>query len=71
METSGQKIVFINFNYRVGSWGFLASEKVRENGELNAGLLDQRFALQWVQKYISKVGWPHFSVSFDTNLRSV
>ncbi|KAF4632485.1 hypothetical protein G7Y89_g5636 [Cudoniella acicularis] len=24
---SGQNIVFVNFNYRVGSWGFLASEK--------------------------------------------
>lgn len=46
VENSGQNIVFVNFNYRVGSWGFLASEKVRQNGDLNAGLLDERFALQ-------------------------
>lgn len=45
----------VNFNYRVGPFGFLASEKVRSNGDLNAGLLDQRKALQWVQKYITKV----------------
>jgi carboxylesterase type B len=55
VENSGQNIVFVNFNYRVGSWGFLTSEKVRQNGDLNAGLLDERFLLQWVQKYISQV----------------
>jgi acetylcholinesterase len=58
VANSGQNIVFVNFNYRVGSWGFLASEKVRQNGNLNAGLLDERFALKWVQQYISKVGEP-------------
>lgn len=58
VQNSGQNIVFVNFNYRVGAWGFLASEKVRSNGNLNAGLLDERFALQWVQKYISEVGTP-------------
>lgn len=56
VATSGQSIVFVNFNYRVGCWGFLASEEVRQNGDLNVGLLDQRFALEWVQKHISKVG---------------
>ena len=52
---SGQNIVFVNFNYRVGSWGFLASEKVRADGNLNVGLLDQRFAMEWMQKHIAKV----------------
>jgi acetylcholinesterase len=55
VETSGQNIVFVNFNYRVGVWGFLTSEKVRENGDLNAGLLDQELLLHWVQKYIALV----------------
>ena len=55
VETSGNNIVFVNFNYRVGSWGFLASEKVRQGGDLNAGLLDQRALLKWVQKYICLV----------------
>jgi hypothetical protein len=53
--TSGNNIVFVNFNYRVASWGFLASSKVRKGGDLNAGLLDQRALLHWVQKYISIV----------------
>jgi acetylcholinesterase len=53
---SGQDIILVNFNYRVGALGFLASEIVRNDGDLNAGLLDQRQALQWVQQNIEKVG---------------
>ncbi|KAG0649471.1 Pseudocholinesterase [Hyphodiscus hymeniophilus] len=49
-------MVFVNFNYRVGAWGFLASKEIQANGDLNAGILDQRFALQWVQKYIHLFG---------------
>ncbi|KAJ5101233.1 hypothetical protein NUU61_003455 [Penicillium alfredii] len=56
VEQSGHEIVFVNFNYRVGALGFLASESVRKNGDLNAGLLDQRKALHWVQKYIRQFG---------------
>lgn len=41
---------------RVGAFGFLASERVRRDGDLNVGLLDQRKAMQWVQKYIHLVG---------------
>lgn len=48
-------IVFVNFNYRVGALGFLASETIGEDGDLNAGLLDQRLMLEWVQKHIAKV----------------
>ena len=55
IEESGGDIVFVNFNYRVGALGFLASEEVKANGDLNAGLLDQRKALEWVRKYISQV----------------
>lgn len=55
IQASGHNLVFVNFNYRVGALGFLASEKVRQNGDLNAGLLDQRKVLAWVQKYIHLV----------------
>lgn len=55
IRKSDYSIVFVNFNYRVGALGFLASEKVKENGDLNAGLLDQRKVLQWVQDNIAKV----------------
>jgi acetylcholinesterase len=56
LQQSNNSIVMVNFNYRVSLWGFLASEKVRADGDLNAGLLDQRKALKWVQKYIHLVG---------------
>ncbi|KGO42391.1 Carboxylesterase, type B [Penicillium expansum] len=56
VQQSGHNIIFVNFNYRVGVLGFLASEHVRKNGDLNAGLLDQRKALHWVQRHIRKFG---------------
>ncbi|KAH8150888.1 uncharacterized protein LAJ45_05070 [Morchella importuna] len=45
-------------NYRVNSFGFLAGDLVKEDPttDLNVGLLDQRAALQWVQKYIHIFG---------------
>lgn len=46
VQKSGNNIVFVNFNYRVAMWGFLASSKVSANGSLNAGMLDQRFLMQ-------------------------
>ena len=42
IERSGYGMVAVQINYRVGAFGFLASEKVREDGDLNVGLLDQR-----------------------------
>ncbi|ESZ91062.1 hypothetical protein SBOR_8556 [Sclerotinia borealis F-4128] len=56
VNTSNRGIVFVNFNYRVGPFGFLTSEKVRQNGHLNTGLLDQRLLLQWVQNHIAQFG---------------
>ncbi|KAK2050170.1 carboxylesterase [Colletotrichum somersetense] len=56
VDVSGQNIVFVNFNYRVGLWGFLASERVKKDGALNVGLLDQRLVMKWVQNHISKFG---------------
>lgn len=48
-------MVFVQINYRVGAFGFLASEEIRKDGDLNVGLLDQQKALYWVQKYIHLV----------------
>lgn len=66
INSSGGNVVVVNFNYRVGPFGFLAGEKVRKNGDLNAGLLDQRKALQWVQKHISKVSG--FQLYFEVEI---
>lgn len=56
VTASGNNIVVINFNYRVGPYGFLAGEEILAGGSVNNGLKDQRFALQWVQKYIRYFG---------------
>ncbi|KIJ22548.1 hypothetical protein M422DRAFT_152036 [Sphaerobolus stellatus SS14] len=56
VESTGNNMIFVSINYRVGPFGFLASERIQKNGDLNAGLLDQRFALQWVQDHITSFG---------------
>jgi carboxylesterase type B len=45
-------------NYRVNAFGFLPGRRVKESADsdLNPGLLDQQYVLQWVQKYISQFG---------------
>lgn len=55
IQQSSGKLIYVQGNYRGGALGFLASEKIRENGDLNAGLLDQRALLSWVQLHIQKV----------------
>lgn len=59
VEESGMNVILVNFNYRVGLWGFLAGEQVREDGDLNVGLLDQRQLLKWVKTHIAKVSRDH------------
>ncbi|KAL0956172.1 hypothetical protein HGRIS_002332 [Hohenbuehelia grisea] len=54
--SSGHDIVVVVIQYRLGIFGFLSSAQVKANGALNAGLLDQEFALQWVQQHIHKFG---------------
>ncbi|KAI5307002.1 hypothetical protein KEM56_005675 [Ascosphaera pollenicola] len=56
VERSGGNIVFVQINYRVGAFGFLASETIQKDGALNAGLSDQRKGLEWVQKHITRFG---------------
>lgn len=61
-------MIVVTFNYRVGPYGFLASEEVEKGGSLNNGLKDQIKALRWVKKHISKVGSSNLSpVSFFAN----
>lgn len=48
-------MVVVNFNYRVGPYGFLAGAEVQKGASLNNGLRDQHKALKWVHDHISKV----------------
>ncbi|KIJ19263.1 hypothetical protein PAXINDRAFT_70400 [Paxillus involutus ATCC 200175] len=52
----GVPAVYVSMNYRLTSFGFLASQEVKDAGVGNLGLRDQRLALHWVQKYICAFG---------------
>lgn len=56
IDAGGRRFVAVEIQYRLGAFGFLASPEVQAKGQLNAGLLDQRQALSWVQKYITRFG---------------
>ena len=53
-------VVFVNINYRLGVFGFLAHPELsQESGHHASGnyaLLDMIAALQWVQKNIAALG---------------
>ena len=60
INTNDNGFIAVVIQYRLGAFGFLSSEDVKSKGRLNAGLLDQRFALQWVQAHIRRFGGdPH------------
>jgi carboxylesterase type B len=56
MTTNNNAFISVIIQYRLGAFGFLSGDDVKEDGALNAGLLDMNFALQWVQKHIRQFG---------------
>ncbi|CAI6265465.1 unnamed protein product [Periconia digitata] len=58
IKAADNNMIVVNFNYRVGPYGFLASKEFLENNtlSLNNGLKDQRQLLKWVNTHISKFG---------------
>uniref|UniRef100_A0A7S0RNP4 Carboxylic ester hydrolase n=1 Tax=Pyramimonas obovata TaxID=1411642 RepID=A0A7S0RNP4_9CHLO len=63
METLDNSIVYVTTPYRLGPFGFLGSEVLRNRtvGEFggttgNYGMLDQRMALKWLQENIATFG---------------
>jgi carboxylesterase type B len=56
INENGNGFVAVEIQYRLGAFGFLASEHIKTNGQLNTGLLDQRMALEWVHGHIAKFG---------------
>lgn len=56
LRRGNNKFVFVAINYRLGAFGFLSGPTFQVDGTANAGLLDQRFALEWVQEYIHLFG---------------
>ncbi|KAJ6454195.1 alpha/beta-hydrolase [Mycena sanguinolenta] len=56
IQGAAKPFIFVTFQYRLGQFGFLSGKQVAEDGVLNAGLWDQRAALDWVQRYIHSFG---------------
>ncbi|KAJ3568624.1 hypothetical protein NP233_g5591 [Leucocoprinus birnbaumii] len=56
VQDAGGQAIAVVLQHRLGVFGFLSSQKVHDGGVLNAGLLDQQFAFQWIQEHISKFG---------------
>ncbi|TDL14964.1 carotenoid ester lipase precursor [Rickenella mellea] len=52
----GNPVIYVSANYRLNAFGFLGGKEVKAAGIGNAGLRDQRFAMEWIQKYIREFG---------------
>jgi carboxylesterase type B len=55
-QDMGQPVIAVDMNYRLGMWGFLQTPALVAEGSSNAGLIDQRLALQWIQENIEAFG---------------
>lgn len=56
VHASAGGLIYVSIQYRLGIYGFLAGADVAANGVPNAGLYDQRLALDWVQRHIAAFG---------------
>jgi carboxylesterase type B len=55
-QDMGQPIIAVAMNYRLNMYGFLQTPQLLAEGSSNAGLLDQRMALRWIQENIRAFG---------------
>jgi carboxylesterase type B len=53
---NGEPIIHVAMNYRLGFFGFANSGSLYEEGSMNAGLRDQRAAIEWVRENIAYFG---------------
>ncbi|GAP91339.1 hypothetical protein SAMD00023353_6000330 [Rosellinia necatrix] len=53
---NGLPVIVVAVNYRLGVFGFARSDALGAEGSTNAGLQDQRLALEWVRDHIGQFG---------------
>ncbi|KAH6857129.1 Alpha/Beta hydrolase protein [Chaetomium sp. MPI-CAGE-AT-0009] len=53
---NGLPVIHVAMNYRLGFFGFAQSDALRSEGSANAGLRDQRLAMEWVRDEIAQFG---------------
>lgn len=56
VHASNGGLIYVSIQYRLGLFGFLAGSEIQEKGVQNAGLYDQRAAIEWVQRHITAFG---------------
>ena len=56
VNASNGGLIYVSIQYRLGIFGFLGGAEIAKNGVQNAGLLDQRAALDWIQRNIRAFG---------------
>ncbi|KAA6409016.1 MAG: carboxylesterase family [Lasallia pustulata] len=54
--TGSEGVIYVSMNYRLGAFGWLSGPTLQSDGTANAGLYDQRLALEWVQENIHLFG---------------
>ncbi|KAL4939576.1 hypothetical protein BDV06DRAFT_224896 [Aspergillus oleicola] len=59
----GRPLIYAAINYRLGFFGFANSKTLIEKKETNAGLRDQRAALEWIRDNIEAFGGDHNRVT--------
>lgn len=65
MSQSNPNIVAVSLGYRLNVLGFLSGKEVQADGDANAGLLDQRAAIEWVQRNIARFGGDPETITID------
>ncbi|PFH59241.1 hypothetical protein XA68_12640 [Ophiocordyceps unilateralis] len=53
---NGLPVIHVAMNYRLGFFGFAQSDALKRQGSENAGLRDQRLAMEWVRDNIEHFG---------------
>jgi len=53
---SSRNAIVVAIQYRLNIFGFLTTQQLIDQGNLNLGLKDQNFALNWVQENIERFG---------------
>ncbi|KAI1185565.1 putative lipase [Nemania serpens] len=53
---NGLPVIMVAINYRLGVFGFAQSAALKAEGSENAGLRDQRLAIEWVRDHIDQFG---------------
>ena len=65
VNQSDRKIIAVSVGYRLNVLGFLSGKELQVDGDANAGVLDQRAAIEWVQRNVARFGGDPDTITID------